>query len=66
MRMSVRLAFPYDLIISGSLIGTEVGGLPGSKVMELQRLPVPGEPDAAVMVVEVPHGLTLTYTPDPL
>jgi len=63
--VSIRLAFPYDVIDASSLIGTEVGGLPGSSVVALHRLPVKGESDAAVMIVDVPGKVTVTYDDSP-
>ena len=60
MRLTIRLSMPYDLIVTGSLIGTEVRGLPGSQVLEIQRVPVEGKPDAADMVVETAEDLGLT------
>ncbi len=61
MRISARLAMPYDVIVGESIIGTEVGGMPGSKVIELQRYPVAGEPDAAVIVIDVPDDVECAY-----
>lgn len=63
MRMSARLPLPYDVIVRESIVGTEVGGMPGSKVIELQRLPVAGEADAAVIVIDVPDDLVCEYDP---
>ena len=55
---------PYDVIIGESIIGTEMGGWPGSTVVALQRLPLAGEPDAAVIVVDVPDDVTISYQSD--
>ena len=61
MQITARLSMPYDVIIGESIIGTEMGGWPGSTVVALQRLPLAGEPDAAVIVVDVPDDVTISY-----
>ena len=61
MRLTLRLSMPYDVIIADSLIGTEIGGMAGSEVIELRRVPLAGKPDAADMVVDSPEDLVCTY-----
>jgi len=63
-QITARLSIPYDAIIAESIVGTEVGGLPGSTVVALQRLPIEGEPDGTAIVIDVPDDLRATYTYD--
>ena len=65
MRITGRLGIPYDAIIDPDLvIGTEVGGLPRSRVIELKRLPVAGEQDAATIVIDVPEDVASEFRLD--
>ena len=58
-QITVRLSMPYDAIIASSIVGTEVGGLPGSRVDTLKRCPETG---LAIIDVDVPDDMLATYT----
>jgi len=50
-----RLPMPFDAITFPlTIIGTEMKHFPGSKILFIERMVVPGEHDAAIMVVYIP------------